>query len=105
MTTLRFDRRFVLRAGLVGLAGVALAGCESLQDIPAMFERRNPPLPGERQEVFPGGVPGIDQGISQPANSSPPPAQPAQTEQPAQQQPQTTRRRRAAAAASAAQTN
>ena len=100
MTHFRLDRRFLMRAGLVGLAAGALGGCESLQDIPAMFERRNPPLPGNREEVFPGGVPGIDQSINQPANSSPPPQQPAQTEpQPAAQP--TTRRRRSAAAASA----
>jgi hypothetical protein len=71
-------RRFFLRAGAISLAAVALAGCESLQDIPAMFERRPPPLPGERQTVFPEGVPGIDRSIPQPANapSQAPPAEP-----------------------------
>jgi hypothetical protein len=86
MTRLRPDRRFLLRAGALSLAAVALAGCETLQDIPAMFERRPPPLPGERQTVFPEGVPGIDRSIPQPANapaeSAPAPAQPSPSEQP-----------------------
>jgi hypothetical protein len=84
VTALRPDRRFLLRAGAVSLAAIALGGCESLQDIPAMFERRPPPLPGERQTVFPEGVPGIDRSIPQPANapSQAPPAEPPPAEQP-----------------------
>lgn len=88
MTPFRPDRRFLLRAGVVSLAALALGGCETLQDIPAMFERRPPPLPGDRQAVFPEGVPGIDRSIPQPANApssapaEPPPAQQAPAEQP-----------------------
>jgi hypothetical protein len=100
MTHFRLDRRSMLRGGLVGIAAIALGGCESLQDIPAMFERRNPPLPGNREDVFPGGVPGIDQSIGQPANSSPPPQAPAEAQQqPPAEQPATRRRRSSAAAA------
>ncbi|QCK86984.1 hypothetical protein E8L99_15070 [Phreatobacter aquaticus] len=101
MTHFRLDRRFLLRGGLVALAGVALGGCESLQDIPSMFERRNPPIPGNREDVFPGGVPGIDQGINQPANSSPPPAQAPEAQQAPAEQPTSRRRRSSAAAATA----
>ena len=39
MTTFRPDRRFVLRATMLSALGLGLAGCETLQDIPAMFER------------------------------------------------------------------
>ncbi|MBL8568345.1 MAG: hypothetical protein JNK84_04600 [Phreatobacter sp.] len=84
VTRLRADRRFFLRAGAVSLAAVALGGCESLQDIPAMFERRQPPLPGDRQAVFPEGVPGIDRSIPQPANA---PSQAPPAEQPPAEQP------------------
>lgn len=77
MTIDRPDRRLVLRAGMLSALGLGLAGCETLQDIPAMFERRSPPIPGERRPVFPEGVPGIDRSIQQPANSpigaAPPP--------------------------------
>lgn len=81
MTLVRPDRRALLRTAALGGFGLMLAGCESLQDIPSMFERRQPPLPGERRPVFPEGVPGIDRSIQQPANSGmipaePPPAQP-----------------------------
>ncbi|MCZ8315274.1 hypothetical protein [Phreatobacter sp.] len=80
--TLRPDRRLVLRTAALGGLGLMLAGCESLQDIPSMFERRQAPLPGDRRPVFPEGVPGIDRSVQQPANSpgavpaEPPPAQP-----------------------------
>ncbi|WP_439575370.1 hypothetical protein [Phreatobacter sp.] len=88
MTASMTTRRQVLRAGLLGSLGLGLAGCETLQDIPAMFERRPPPLPGQREAVFPEGVPGIDRGIPQPANAPPdvapppPSAEPPPEEQP-----------------------
>ncbi|MBN8940933.1 MAG: hypothetical protein J0H01_15635 [Rhizobiales bacterium] len=94
MTCSRLDRRLVLRAGALAALGLGLTACESLQDIPAMFERKPPPLPGDRQAVFPEGVPGVDRTIPQPANAPPdvaPPAPPAE-QPPAEQQP---RRRRA----------
>lgn len=89
MTDRRLSRRLVLRAAVLSAGAVALAGCESLQDIPAMFERRQPPLPGNRQSVFPEGVPGIDRSIPQPANApsaAPPAPAPEETQQPPQRQ-------------------
>ena len=80
MTTYRPDRRLVLRTGMLAALGLGLAGCETLQDIPSMFERRQPPLAGDRRAVFPEGVPGIDRSIQQPANSpvgAAPPPEPA----------------------------
>jgi hypothetical protein len=56
--------RSVLMAGLVALAPV-LAGCADFDmdslDIFHLNEKKK--LPGERKEVFPGGVPGVTQGI------------------------------------------
>lgn len=87
MTTYRPDRRLLLRTGMLAGLGLTLAGCETLQDIPAMFERRSPPLAGDRRPVFPEGVPGIDRSIQQPANSpigaAPPPAEPPPAAAPA----------------------
>lgn len=85
MTSFSPSRRLLLRSALLIGAGTGLAGCESLQDIPSMFERRQPPVPGERRAVFPEGVPGIDRSIQQPANSpigAAPPADPAPAEPP-----------------------
>lgn len=42
--------------------GLGLAGCESLPDFENMFSTKKR-LPGERKEVFPGGVPGVTQGV------------------------------------------
>lgn len=84
------DRRHVLRLVGLGGLGLGLGGCESLQDIPSMFERRAPPLPGQREPVFPGGVPGIDRSIPQPANS--PLDQPAPAPAPAEPAPPARRR-------------
>lgn len=87
MTSFRPDRRLVLRTAVLGGGALVLAGCETLQDIPAMFERRSPPLAGDRRPVFPEGVPGIDRSIQQPANSpigaAPPPAEPPPAQAPA----------------------
>lgn len=101
MNSSRLDRRRVLRAGALGALGLGLTACESLQDLPSMFERRQPPLPGDRQPVFPEGVPGVDRSIPQPANAPPDVAQPAAPAPveppPAEQQPRRGRRRRRAA--------
>jgi len=54
----------ILLAGLVALAPV-LAGCEDFDmdkfDFFHLNEKKK--LPGERKDVFPGGVPGVSQGI------------------------------------------
>jgi outer membrane biosynthesis protein TonB len=42
--------------------GFAVAGCESMPDFENMFNTKKR-LPGERKEVFPGGVPGVTQGV------------------------------------------
>jgi hypothetical protein len=42
--------------------GLGVAGCESLPDFENMFNTKKR-LPGERKEVFPGGVPGVTQGV------------------------------------------
>jgi hypothetical protein len=55
-----FDRVARL-AAILGL-GAAVAGCESLGDLGNLFNRKTP-LPGERQLVFPEGVPGVSQGV------------------------------------------
>lgn len=56
--------RIVLLAGMIALAPV-LAGCEDFDmdklDIFHLNEKKK--LPGERKELFPGGVPGVTQGI------------------------------------------
>jgi hypothetical protein len=56
--------RIVLMAALVALAPV-LAGCEDfdLDKFDVLGLNKKKPLPGERQDVFPGGVPGVTQGI------------------------------------------
>lgn len=93
MTSSRLDRRLVLRAGALAALGLGLTACESLQDIPAMFERKPPPLPGDRQAVFPEGVPGVDRTIPQPANAPPDVAPPAPPAEPPPAEPQPRRRR------------
>ena len=59
----RWDR-MVLMAGLVALAPV-LAGCENfdLDKLDVFHLNDKKKLPGERQPVFPGGVPGVTQGV------------------------------------------
>ena len=56
--------RIVVLAALVALAPV-LAGCENFDPDKLDFLGLNKkkPLPGERQPVFPNGVPGVTQGI------------------------------------------
>ncbi|MEI8144412.1 MAG: hypothetical protein WCH83_03010 [Alphaproteobacteria bacterium] len=79
--TRSLNRRSILRVTLLAAASVPLMACESLQDIPSLFERKPAPLPGDRRDVFPGGVPGIDRTIQQPANA-PPDANPVQGQPP-----------------------
>ena len=61
---MRRIHRIMLIAGMVALAPV-LAGCEDLDmdklDFLHLNEKKK--LPGERKELFPGGVPGVSQGI------------------------------------------
>ena len=52
--------RIVMTASLLAL-GLALGGCESFD--PTDWFNTKKPLPGERREVFPGGVPGVPQGV------------------------------------------
>ncbi len=57
-------RALVLADALTGAAAV-LAGCENFDldklDVFNLNEKKK--LPGERKELFPGGVPGVSQGI------------------------------------------
>src|SRR5579884_2869104 len=55
-----FIHRTLLGLLLLGIGGV-LAGCDSLADFQIWDTKKK--LPGERKEVFPGGVPGVTQGI------------------------------------------
>ena len=56
--------RIVLMSALVALAPV-LAGCEDfdMDKLDVFGLNKKKPLPGERRDVFPGGVPGVTQGI------------------------------------------
>jgi hypothetical protein len=56
--------RFVLMAGLIALAPV-LAGCADfdMDSLDFLHLNEKKKLPGERKELFPGGVPGVTQGI------------------------------------------
>lgn len=56
--TLRRLRFAALAAGIA----VSLAGCESF-DLVNLIPDSKKKLPGERREVFPGGVPGVPQGV------------------------------------------
>jgi hypothetical protein len=61
---MRLMHRIVLLVGLVAIAPV-LAGCENFDmdklDVFGLNEKKK--LPGDRKPVFPGGVPGVSQGI------------------------------------------
>jgi hypothetical protein len=61
---MRRVRRIVLLAILAALAPV-LAGCEDfdMKKFDIFHLNDKPKLPGERKELFPGGVPGVTQGI------------------------------------------
>ena len=53
-------RRIVLIASLLA-SGLVLSGCESFD--PTEWFSTKKPLPGDRKEMFPGGVPGVPQGV------------------------------------------
>lgn len=58
----------------VGLSlALAAAGCETLEKFNP-FDEKEKPLPGERHQVFPEGVPGVDYsaGPGQPSNANAP---------------------------------
>jgi hypothetical protein len=63
---------------------VPVAGCTNVASFFADIADREVPLPGERKPVFPGGVPGVQQGVPQeylrpadnPPAAEPQPAQP-----------------------------
>jgi hypothetical protein len=57
---MRVVRGVLLGVVLLPFAG-ALAGCDTLDTL--QFWDTKKKLPGVRQEVFPGGVPGVEQGI------------------------------------------
>ncbi|MDB5601885.1 MAG: hypothetical protein JWN71_3929 [Xanthobacteraceae bacterium] len=61
---MRAYHRGIMVAVVLSL-GFGLAGCSSMPDLPDfenMFSTKKK-LPGERKEVFPGGVPGVTQGV------------------------------------------
>jgi hypothetical protein len=60
MFSVRAITRVMLAASLLA-TGLALAGCEDTK-LMEMFDGKKK-LPGERKEVFPGGVPGVQQGV------------------------------------------
>ena len=72
-------RRIVLIASLLA-SGLMLGGCSSFD--PTEWFNTKKPLPGERKEMFPGGVPGVPQGVPpelvegyrEPEPTPPPPA-------------------------------
>ena len=54
-------RRIVLTLSLLAF-GLTLSACESSKDPSEWFDSKKP-LPGERKDVFPDGVPGVPQGV------------------------------------------
>jgi hypothetical protein len=52
--------RVVLMTSLLAI-GMALAGCSSMD--PTEWFSTKKPLPGERKDMFPQGVPGVPQGV------------------------------------------
>ena len=68
--------RCLLHVMAVVACGLTLSGCETF-DIEGMFSNKKP-LPGERRTVFPGGVPGVQQGVPpELVRGYQPPAEPA----------------------------
>jgi hypothetical protein len=53
-------RSIVLIASLLA-SGIVLGGCSTFD--PTEWFSTKKPLPGERKEMFPGGVPGVAQGV------------------------------------------
>lgn len=80
--------------------GLMLAGCSSFDpsDIADWFTAAKKPLPGDRKELFPGGTPGVSQGLPPDLvkgyQPPPPDAQPA----PDPDQPKAKKKPRVAAA-------
>src|ERR1700761_806271 len=62
--TMRLSQRLIAAAVLIALSG-ALVGCSGAgydpSDLLDWLDTKKK-LPGKREEVFPGGVPGLDQG-------------------------------------------
>jgi len=54
-------RRILLIASLL-TAGLTVSACDSIGDPSDWFNPKKP-LPGERKEMFPGGVPGVPEGV------------------------------------------
>lgn len=87
-----------LRPALVLLPlALGVAGCETIDKLNPFAEKQTP-LPGERQPLFPQGVPGVEFGAPppqptnsnipiQPANQNPPPAAQGAVEQQAARTP------------------
>src|SRR5205807_385 len=94
---MRLRHRSILTAALVALS-FALVGCETADVVDKLtdlipFGDNKKPLPGERKEVFPQGVPGVPQGVpsdmikgNQPPEATPPP-QPAAAAPPPAEKP------------------
>jgi hypothetical protein len=57
-------RRLAVAAPLLACA-LMLSGCEGMGMDPTGWFDSKKPLPGDRKEVFPGGVPGVPQGVPQ----------------------------------------
>jgi hypothetical protein len=53
-------RPIVLIASLLA-SGIMLGGCSTFD--PTEWFNTKKPLPGERKDMFPGGVPGVSQGV------------------------------------------
>jgi hypothetical protein len=81
---MRAPVRLLLVLALLGPVGA----CSQTAEFFANLSERETPLPGERKPVFPGGVPGVSQGVPPeylPQNqqqAAPPPAQQPQAQQP-----------------------
>jgi hypothetical protein len=74
---MRCFRRIIMGVAILG-AGVALAGCGSLDPTDWFDFDRKKPIPGERRLVFPEGVPGVPQGVPPDlVRGSEPPVDPA----------------------------
>jgi hypothetical protein len=74
---------------LVTTSGLALGGCETIENITAMLDTKKK-LPGDRKPVFPEGVPGVQQGVPpelQRGYKEPEPTPPAEEEPKQAQQP------------------
>jgi hypothetical protein len=77
--------RLVLITSLLAF-GVALSGCSSFD--PSEWFNTKKPLPGERKNVFPQGVPGVPQGVPpELVEGYTPPVEPVPEPLPVQEQP------------------